>query len=193
MILYVNGIDTTLREGIMQKRAIAFRLNRAVALFHNPTEGFFADLRESAWNKWMSWWKPSAIVTEAIKIIVEKEPRYLIGHSQGCMIILNALCHIPEGLRRGIKCSFFASPKVMEVTGVSTEYFANTRDPVLSHIPGSALLERWRKLDEKIMIRKGRGHNLIVDYLPALYEFKGFGSSIFEKEMRHGPYNSNSV
>lgn len=157
-----------------------------VTLCHNPTKGIVEDLKESFWNKFLFWYRPSRIVQELADHIRTAKPRYLIGHSQGCMIILNAVRSLPLEWRWGLRCVLFASPKVVHIDGVSTEYFANEGDQVIAHIIGSSLNQKLRRPYERIYTRDGGGHSLVESYLEPVRMFPQFNRSMFAELMENG-------
>lgn len=186
MIFYVNGIRTGEPEAQCQAEIIGDMVRAPVTLLYNPTSGFIEDLKESFWNKWLWWYRPSKIVRDLAEAIQTAKPRYLIGHSQGCMIILNAVRSLPIEYRWGLRCILFASPKVVDVEHVATEYFANEGDQVIAHIIGSSLNSALRKLNENIYTRPGGGHDLIESYIEPVTEFGDFEQSMFAELIKNG-------
>lgn len=186
MIFYVNGIRTGALEAEYQAEIIGELTGSPVTSFHNPTSGFIEDLKESFWNKWLWWYRPSKIVRDLAEAIQIARPRYLIGHSQGCLIILNALRSLPIEYRWGLRCILFASPKVVEIESVSTEYFANEGDKVITYIIGSSLNSALGNLHESIYTRPGGGHNFIESYIEPVREFDGFKQSMFAELIENG-------
>ncbi len=189
MIVFVNGMANT-REEAAESASLLSEVcgGKDVNLFYNPGETIFEDLWESFHNRFFSWLGPTKIVRQFVERIRWMRGRWpedtihLVGHSQGAMIILNGLKILSEYERIGVYAYLFASPKTRATVGVPVEYFVNRSDWVMSHVPGSSLLNSIRNKNLTVYERTGDGHGF-DDYMSCLPEFststKNYSRSAF--------------
>jgi hypothetical protein len=100
VVYFVNGIDVSRELAIKQAEALAARVQRPVGLIYNVTNGLAADLTESTYDR--TW----PLVVPVLKKLIQansttrqvahliyhaKKRIAIVSHSQGCIIVRNAL------------------------------------------------------------------------------------------------------
>jgi hypothetical protein len=100
LVYFVNGIDVTKSTALKQAEALANRIQRPVGLIYNVTNGVAADLAEATYDR--TW----PLVTPHLGRLVQADsttrqvahlifhttkPIAIVSHSQGCIIVRNAL------------------------------------------------------------------------------------------------------
>lgn len=169
-IIYVNGILTSEKIALLQKRKLERLFKKTVALIHNPTVGFFKDIFECV--SYATFNRKSDVilsVSEVIKnkIINTNQEIKLIGHSNGVTIINHALKLIEKDLtKKQLKRIHFiamGSPFVYDnlSTHINIEYFCNSHDPV-THFNKIKLNSKKHIV---VHIRTSKGHFFVRDYL----------------------------
>jgi len=194
-IIYVNGINTSLEEAQTNANCIALMTGQEVTLVHNPSCTIVSSLLESFWGRWFFWVKPTNIakkVTNAIRELSEEAPFneiFLIGHSQGCIIINNAIRLLSEGEKTFLWVTFFAPTNVYEAKNAHYEYFCNDNDPVVDGLIGTGFVSLFRRfkpesrMKGKLYMRRGMGHGFLESYLDVLEEFTGCNNSVFYRSL----------
>jgi hypothetical protein len=182
-IIYVNGILTDKKEALEQKDYLNKLLSSKIEVLHNDTGGLFVDLLESSYGR--NLLKRSDISIKLSKEILKKlkkskESITLIGHSQGAIIINNALelvqneCDI-EDLKRINFFTFGAAiSQCVLNNSIKTEHFANIDDP----IPNLGILIKGISHNGTIHTRDSSGHSFI-DYYLKPFEKGEFGKENF--------------
>lgn len=177
-VIFTNGVKNSLKESLRKRDILSSLFDRPVYLHHNPSLSLTTALLESAWSRWLYWIKPMAIVKRlAIRIedAIIKNPRehiYVIGHSQGCVISMNAIRLLKPKLREKVHAIMIAPTNTQEPCGGTVEYWLNDHDWVISHL----FKPKWKK--GPVYIRKGSGHGLDTDYLYVLRDFKDYDRSL---------------
>lgn len=178
-IIFTNGVKNSLKESLHKRDLLSSLFDAPVYLHHNPSMLLTTALLESAWSRWLYWIKPAAIVKRlAIRIedaIIKNrgKPIYVIGHSQGCVISMNAIRLLRPRDRDKVRAIMFAPTNTQEPCGGTVEYWLNDNDWVISHL----IKPKWKK--GPVYRRKGRGHSLESAYIEVLKEFKNYDNSLF--------------
>ena len=178
-IIFTNGVKNSLTESIRKRDVLSKLMGRPVYLHHNPSMNLFTALIESAWSRWLYWIKPVAVVKRlAIRIedaIIKNrdKPIYVIGHSQGCVISMNAVRLLRPRDRERVRAIMFAPTNTQEPCGGSVEYWLNNHDWVISHL----IKPKWKK--GPVYKREGKGHSLDKEYLDVIKDFKNYENSLF--------------
>jgi len=100
LVYFVNGIDVTKESALSQAKALAARVQRPVGLIYNVTNGVAADLTEATYDR--TWPLVVPLVGQLIQansttrqvahLIYHANKRIsIVSHSQGCIIVRNAL------------------------------------------------------------------------------------------------------
>ena len=99
-VYYVNGMDTPREKAEKEAIALATQISRPVRLIYNSTNGFAADLTEAAYDRSWPFLVPvvgqlvqaNDTTRQAAHLIYHSKIRVsIVSHSQGCLIIRNAL------------------------------------------------------------------------------------------------------
>ena len=185
-IIYVNGILTTEKDAIKQQKALENTLNKKVGVFYNQTGGLIIDLLESSYGRNLE--KHSAASESVASSIIDKlnnttENLTLIGHSQGAIILNNALEIVQDALpeKQLKKLTFItfggALNKCDLNDNISVEHFVNKDDPV----PNLGLLRKGKVHSGDIYERDATGHFFVRDYLHPFKKGEFGGNSNFYK------------
>jgi hypothetical protein len=100
LVYFVNGVDVTRELALKQAEALARRINRPVGLIYNVTNGVAADLAESTYDR--AWPLVAPLLPKLIQannttrqvahlLDHATKPIAIVSHSQGCIIVRNAL------------------------------------------------------------------------------------------------------
>lgn len=100
LVYFVNGIDVNRELALDQAEALAARVKRPVGLIYNVTHGLAADLTESTYDR--TWPLVTPVLHRLIQadsttrqvahLIFHATKRIaIVSHSQGCIIVRNAL------------------------------------------------------------------------------------------------------
>jgi len=186
----VNGLNTSKSEAIEQSRELSRKLNREVVLHYNPESNVVFDLVEAVWGRWFGRFIPTKFVRNLKHsimqlLLISTHPAVmLIGHSQGCLHVMNAVNQLPEKRRTHIYVVLFASPTIYEASDLfKVEYFYNDSDWVVSD-----LVRHWQKDRRKVYVRESQRHDLIHGYLEHIDRYKRFDGkySLFTHMCRVG-------
>ena len=181
-IIYVNGILTDLNDLREHMNCLGKAFNSDIKAFHNETGGMLIDLIESSYDRGELERTPlsEAIAKEILaKLELSKENLHLIGHSQGAILLNNALeivqeqCEF-EDLKRLNFYTFGAGLKNCILNNnINIEHFANNGDLV----PNLGILNKDNKVEHTgtLYTREASGHSFIENYLIPLREGK-FGT-----------------
>ena len=188
-VIYVNGINTSREEAEKNRYEIEGICHQRTKLIWNESASIATALLESFWGRWFFWLKSTKIAEEVKAKVEEYYPGsvHLVGHSQGCIIINNALRLMKPFDRSMIKVTFFAATNIYESKEPLYEYFINDADPVVDGLIGTGFVSLFRRLKPntrmkgKIYMRRGMGHSFINDYLNHLPDFTGYDESNFYK------------
>lgn len=190
-VFYVNGILTDQEDAVKQKHKLEELLNEKVGLFYNETGGLIIDLLESSYGRNLD--KKSEAAKALAVSIQDQLNRHnnditLVGHSQGAIILNNALELIQENesinkndLKRINFVTFGAAINECNLNdNIKIEHFANIDDP----IPNLGILRKNKIHSGDIFKRDETGHFFVRDYLHPL-EIGEFGhDSLFYKRTR---------
>jgi hypothetical protein len=100
VVYFVNGIDVTRESALKEAGALAKRIQRPVGLIYNVTDGVPADLTEATYDR--TWPLVVPVMPRLIQgnsttrqvahlIYHAQKPIAIVSHSQGCIIVRNAL------------------------------------------------------------------------------------------------------
>jgi hypothetical protein len=100
LVYFVNGIDVSRDLALKQAEKLSARIERPVGLIYNVTGGLAADLTESTYDR--TWPLVTPVVGRLIQansttrqvahlIYHAKKQIAIVSHSQGCVIVRNAL------------------------------------------------------------------------------------------------------
>lgn len=176
-IIFTNGVKNSLPESLRKRDMLSSLFDKEVYLHHNPSMSLTTALIESAWSRWFYWIKPAAIVKRlAIRIedAIIKNPKehiYVIGHSQGCVISMNAIRLLKQEHRNKIHAIMIAPTNTQEPCGGTVEYWLNKHDWVINHL----IRPKWKK--GRVYLREGGGHGLDKDYIYVIKDFKDYNTS----------------
>tara|TARA_Y100001960_G_scaffold328546_1_gene417578 strand:- start:2190 stop:3116 length:927 start_codon:yes stop_codon:yes gene_type:complete len=181
-IIYVNGILTDLNDLREHMNCLGKAFNSDIKAFHNETGGVLIDLIESSYDRGELERTPlaEAMAKEILaKLEMSKEDLHLIGHSQGAILLNNALeivqdeCKF-EDLSRLHFYTFGAGLKNCILNNnIHIEHFANEGDL----IPNMGILNKDSEVEHTgdLYTRKANGHYFLENYLMPLREGK-FGT-----------------
>jgi len=198
-IIYVNGVNTTLKKAVGHCEKLTKILGYLVDCHFNVSMSLPVDLLESLYNRWhyLNFLLPD---TPLVKELAERiEVRInsgchdivILGHSQGCVIVANALKRLSAENRKYCSAILFAPTNTQEPTGLKTvEYFLNDKDWVISALPGNYIQkgvksvksffgETGKRKHGRVFLRAGQGHSFIEDYIDVIQEFDGYPDSLF--------------
>lgn len=197
--IYVNGILTDRLNAIGHKDRLENMIGRPVQLFYNHTEGVLNDLLECVKSRNgtadISQYLASHLVVESR----EKETIRLFCHSQGGLIVEDALYILPDNIRQKIELIAFATAQTSEPGQLKhAEYFYNSNDILLStgvfkygEDWQGVLYKRESNFEvdlnsdgseaEDYISDPIKEHDFIESYLNKFLEFKGIGNSLFCK------------
>jgi pimeloyl-ACP methyl ester carboxylesterase len=193
-IFFVNGIKNGVGEATQATNYLMRVLNGGIELIYNPTDSLLCDGWEAFRGRWFYRFMSTGITKKVHERIMAAlnapncEQVVLIGHSQGTVIIANAVRLIPEHLRHRIHCILFAPVNTQEPPGGYVEYFLNDADLVVKSLPGRYMRKAWVgfkgifKSQHKrgpVFRRDGYGHSLITSYLNHRFSFKKYSKSYF--------------
>jgi len=100
LVYFVNGVDITRESALTEAKALAARIQRPVGLIYNVTNGIAADLTEATYDR--TWPLVVPVVGQLVQansttrqvahLIYHAGKRIsIVSHSQGCIIVRNAL------------------------------------------------------------------------------------------------------
>jgi hypothetical protein len=100
LVYFVNGIDVARDLALKQAEALAARVQRPIGLIYNVTNGVAADLTEATYDR--TWPLVVPVLPRLIQanpttrqvahlIYHATKPIAIVSHSQGCIIVRNAL------------------------------------------------------------------------------------------------------
>lgn len=187
-VIYVNGILTTERIAMYQKRKLERLLKKEVGMIYNPTISLFQDIIEGTLCATIN--KESNVVLEVSQIIKNKllsskKEIKLIGHSNGVTIIYNALKVLEKELtnKELKKITFIAlgSPFIYKDLNknIKVEYFKNTDYPVTK----INKIKRNGNIEILVYTREAKGHFLVNDYLKPLKNGEFGKNNMFYKKI----------
>ena len=185
-IIYVNGILTDkedLREHI---NTLNCTFGTNIKAYHNETGGLLIDLLESSYGR--DSIKRSPLAQQIAKSILEKleqttEELHLLGHSQGAILLNNALevvqdqCKFEDLQRINFYTFGGALKHCILNNNMHIEHFANTSDIV----PNLGILKEGVEHTGKIYRREASGHFFVDDYLMPVQAGEFGGESQFFK------------
>ena len=161
-------------------------LNENVGVFYNKTGGLIIDLLESSYGRNLNK-RSEAAISVAYSIIDKlnntNKDITLIGHSQGAIIINNALQivqeNLPEKQLKKIKFVTFggALSKCDLNDNIKVEHFVNIDDPV----PNLGLLRKNKIHSGDLFKRDATGHFFVRDYIHPFQKGEFGGNSNFYK------------
>ncbi len=194
--IFVNGISTELIEAHKLAEELESLTHLSIKLFYNPADGAFTDLLECLWSRYLGFFKPRVFTQRlaseikwTLQHLSKDKDLHIFAHSQGCMVVMNALHTLPKEKLSRIHVHLFAVTNLYQVDGLKhCESFLNEDDYVVANLVIGATLARiWRRLikfwinkkDNRgpIYYRREGGHALKESYLDVISEFHGYTES----------------
>ncbi len=175
VVWYVNGLGTNKERAEHTAGLLAEHLGRPVRLIHNPTRGLGRDLAESAMDRSYPW-LPGRVrnallsdTTRTLNAVLRDhaelhpgEPLSIVSHSQGCLMVRDALVFASEHGRGGVLAD--VRWVAMGVPMVEAELrprpaqlrVLTNRGDLVSHLIGGRLFREGGQ---------GRGHAVDREYI----------------------------
>ncbi len=100
LVYFVNGVNVTRESALAEAKALAARIQRPVGLIYNVTNGMAADLTEATYDRTWPFVVPvvgqmvqaNSTTRQVAHLIYHADKRIsIVSHSQGCIIVRNAL------------------------------------------------------------------------------------------------------
>jgi len=100
LVYFVNGVDVTRESALNEAKALAARIQRPVGLIYNVTNGIALDLTEATYDRTWPLVVPvlghivqaNSTTRQVAHLIYHAKKRIsIVSHSQGCIIVRNAL------------------------------------------------------------------------------------------------------
>ena len=100
LVYFVNGVNITRESALTEAKALAARIQRPVGLIYNVTNGIAADLTEATYDRTWPFVVPvvgqlvqaNSTTRQVAHLIYHAGKRIaIVSHSQGCIIVRNAL------------------------------------------------------------------------------------------------------
>lgn len=196
-IIFVNGVKTSYKDVLSITRRLSVMFDHPVFHFYNPSMSFTTALIESAYNRWHYLFRILPDTPQVKRLSQEirdttdgYQEVLLIGHSQGCVLTINAINRLNYSQQYYVSAILFAPTNTQEPAHVEhIEYFLNDRDWVIKLLPGNYIKKGigWikglfsgagnPKRKGRMYLREGVGHFLGSDYLDHLEEFRNFKES----------------
>ncbi len=177
-IIFTNGVKNSLRESLRKRDLLMALFEEPIYLHHNPSMFLLTALFESFWSRWFYWIKPVGVVKRlAIRIedaIIKNRNKdiYVVGHSQGCVISMNAIRLLKPKDRGRVHAIMIAPTNTQEPCGGTVEYWLNNDDWIISRL----IRPKWKR--GPIYKREGKGHSLDTAYINVLRDFKNYEKSL---------------
>lgn len=189
-IIYVNGICSSEIFSQYQQKTLSTLFLEDVELLYNQTDGFLFDILECMQDRLdHDFSKAAILVAEVImeKLILNpKDKIYVIGYSQGTIIVTKAIqlldSILKDEMRERLKLITFATAcKNFDVGGIEAEHFINLDDPVCK----IGYLEYSDNIDGNAYFQNKCGHLLVADYLSKIDSFQNYKESMFYQLLKH--------
>lgn len=172
LVIYVNGICSTIDMATYQKKWFEKILNKPVTLCYNYSDGFILDIIECMQDRTYRETTMSQSVHNLRDYILESIDNYenieIIGYSQGCLITGRALEEVSilikdKSLLNKISYITFANPsnQLLLPKEITVEHFIN-KDDIIATI---GIIEHKNDIIGKKYYQDKNGHLLIADYL----------------------------
>ena len=172
LVIYVNGICSTIDMSLYQKSWFEKILEKPVTLCYNYTDGFILDIYECMQDRTYREEGMSMSVHNLRDYILQNINTYknieVIGYSQGCLITGRALEEVSEiidnrKLLKKINYTTFANPttQLNLPDEIYVEHFIN-KDDLIANI---GIIEHREEIKGRKYYQNKCGHLLIADYL----------------------------
>lgn len=172
LVIYVNGICSTIDMAKYQKKWFEKILNKPVTLCYNYSDGFIFDIVECMQDRTYRETTKSKSVYNLRDYILKNIENYnnieVIGYSQGCLITGRALEEVSiliknKNLLNKISYVTFANPsnKLLLPKEITVEHFIN-KDDIIATI---GIIEHKNDIVGRKYYQDKSGHLLIADYL----------------------------
>jgi len=189
LVIYVNGICSTVDMATYQKKWLEKILNKPVTLCYNYSDGFILDIIECMQDRTYREKTMSQSVHNLRDYILKNIESYenveVIGYSQGCLITGRALEEVSiliedKDLLNKISYTTFANPsnQLLLPKQITVEHFIN-KDDIIANI---GIIEHRKDIIGKKYYQDKSGHLLIADYLIPLSLNYFDNESIFYKK-----------
>lgn len=192
--IYVNGLKTKYPVADYQRRLLCKALGMQVRLVYNPTLLWTTGLLECFFQRWFfkvfATPQVKMVTRQAMEELWHTETGYqdrdrnnllvLIGHSQGCLQVINAARRLPEVYKKRVVLILFACPSAFLPTDLRfIEVFRNEHDWALE-----ALAFTRQKDNAVTYTGKGMEHGFVDGYLQRIKQFSGHEKSLFYRLMQ---------
>lgn len=194
MIIYTNGVNTTETEALEHAQIIERMTGHTTVLNYNQTHGLVVDVLEALWGRWFFWVRrttPALKLQRMIEYHYGETQMYLMAHSQGTIITINAVRGLQPFHKEGMKLFLFAPVNSFKPEGYYVEYWVNRADWVVKLLPGRYILKAintvkdiFKPVSKKhglVLEREGMGHSLEYAYLKKINKFRSHKLSEFYK------------
>jgi hypothetical protein len=100
LVYFVNGVDVTRESALAEAETLAARIQRPVGLIYNVTNGIAVDFTEATYDRTWPFVVPvvghvvqaNSTTRQVAHLIYHADKRIsIVSHSQGCIIVRNAL------------------------------------------------------------------------------------------------------
>jgi hypothetical protein len=189
LVIYVNGICSTIDMSIYQKDWFEKILKKPVTLCYNHTDGFILDIYECMQDRTYRDEGMSISVLNLKNYILDNLENYkkveIIGYSQGCLITGRAIEEVVNEIKdkellNKIYYRTFANPttKLNLPKNIKVEHFINNDDLVAN----IGIIEHKKYINGKKYYQDKSGHLLIADYIiPLLLNYFNKESEFYKE------------
>jgi hypothetical protein len=187
LIIYVNGICSTVEMSQYQKEWLEKIFDNPVTLAYNYTDGFILDVYECMQDRTYKDNGDTLASKKLYEYIEENFEKYkkvtVVGFSQGCLITGRALERLSNNVdsKKLVNIDYitFANPinSLDLPKEISIEHFINKEDPVAN----IGIIEHNAEIKGKKYYQNKGGHLFVADYLIPLVLGR-FKKSSFEKK-----------
>jgi hypothetical protein len=96
LAIYVNGVANTVADQVQSMDELSKQCSKEVVGIHNSTNGLFNDITQTIGQKLgVTSDKPAELLAQVLLDRIDHNlPTTLIGHSQGALIVSDALCRV---------------------------------------------------------------------------------------------------
>src|SRR5581483_7442861 len=130
LAIYVNGVANTVADQVQSMDELSKSCGKELVGIHNSTGGLFNDVSETIGQKLgVTSDKPADLLSKVLLDRIDHNlPTMLIGHSQGALMVSDALCRVQTALmKRGLS----RSDAEQLMSNIQVETFA----PACSYFP----------------------------------------------------------